>query len=209
MWHTSLGDPVLIGPEAALFRHGLRSLLDFLSGSPAQDWPTAIAAFDDLQYPQKVALLWHVGSALLQPNVPAPKLTAANEAAIAAVYGHIQTLVEHEIEVGRGKPFVRALVLDCLREELAREGADLPGPRCTDTEEWDSLVDLCADNILWDRDYEDGDRFLDTPPEQASRLKELLRIDDDYYAAAPPDLKPRQVEDCLRRLRKLSGGTVR
>jgi hypothetical protein len=202
MWHTPLGDRVLTGPEATLFRYGLRSLLDFLSGNPDQDWLTGVAVFDDLQYPQKIALLWQVASAVLKKKVLAPKLTAVNEAAIAAVYGHIQMMVECEVEMERGKPFVRNLMRNCLREEFAQEGLDLPHPRCENIGEWHSLVDACADRILWDRDYEDGDQFLDTPPAQANVLKKLLRIDDDYYAAVPPDLKPRQVEDCLRRLRR-------
>lgn len=208
MWHTSHGDRTLTGPEAALFRYGLRSLVDFLTSGPDHDWATGVAAFDDIRQPQKIALLWEVANALLQQKVPAPKLTAVNEAAVAAVYGHIQTLIDEEIDARPKEPDVRDLVLDCLRQEFEQEGLKLPLRRSTDQEEWSFLVDTCADRILWDRDFEAGEQFLDTPPEEASRLRELLRIDDDYYAAPPPDLKPRQLEDCLRKLKNLADGSA-
>jgi hypothetical protein len=187
----------------------LRSLLDFLGSNPKHDWWTGVDLFDELQYPQKIALLWQVASALLQENTPALKLTGVNEAAVAAVYAHIRLLIDNEIEVRPNKPLFRKLVLDCLRDEFAQEGLHLPGPRSADLNKWGGLVDACADRILWDRDYEDGDRFLDTPPEQAALLKELLRIDDDYYTTVPQDPTPHQLKECLRRLMKLCGRDTR
>ncbi|HEY3324381.1 MAG TPA: hypothetical protein VGP72_28275 [Planctomycetota bacterium] len=204
MWHTSLGDRTLIGGEAALFKHGLRSLLDILSIHPG--WPSGVHAFDELAYSQKIALLWEVGSALLLPKTPEPKQTAANEAAVAAVFAHLKELIDHELhQNGRGRPVVRTMIAECLRADFVRSGRKCPRPLSDDAEEWDRLVDECADRILWDHDFEVGGWFLDSPPEQASVLRELLRIDDDYYAEAPPDLPPAQIADRVQELRKLVG----
>jgi hypothetical protein len=151
-----------------------------------------------------MALLLEVGSAVLQRKAPAPKLTAVNEAAIAAVYGQIQTVINAELDAQPNKPIVRDLVLACLRQEFEQEGMTLPSRHSTDMEDWRFLVDACSDRILWDRDFEAGERFLDVPPEEASRLKELLRIDDDYYAAPPPDLHEDELKNCLGRLINLA-----
>ena len=41
------------------------------------------------------------------------------------------------------------------------------------------------------------------PPEESSRLKEFMRIKDDYFLEIPDDLKPEQIETAIRELKSL------
>jgi hypothetical protein len=57
--------------------------------------------------------------------------------------------------------------------------------------------------ILWDADYEDEELYIDKPPEEAQRLKDFMRIRDDYFLEAPEDLKPKEIETKLAELKAL------
>ena len=63
-------------------------------------------------------------------------------------------------------------------------------PRCAADREmarWEMVIESIADTILWDRDYEMSESFLDAAPELAKQRRELLGIDDEYYTAIAPD----------------------
>ena len=94
---------------------GLRLLLEQLDNDPG--WPTGIPLFDELDYPQKIAVLHDVAKALLMHREPAPRLTALNESAIAAVYEHMLTQIESEI---------RRRMLAVLKSDFKQDGLDLP-----------------------------------------------------------------------------------
>ena len=57
--------------------------------------------------------------------------------------------------------------------------------------------------ILWDVDYEDEDLYIDKPPEEARRLKDSMRMRDDYSLEIPEDLKPKQIKAKLSELKIL------
>ena len=57
--------------------------------------------------------------------------------------------------------------------------------------------------ILWDADYEDEDLYIDKPPEEARRLKDFMRMRDDYFLEVPEDLKPKQIKAKLSELKIL------
>ena len=206
MWHTSEGDRILAGDEAKLFKNALASLLDHLRDNQEAGWPAGVTLFDDLSYPQKIALLWEVGSALLMADVCMPELNALNEAAVAAVYEHLRDQVDVEIDLHTGCA-VRGLIIHLLRKEFEEERIPLPKQTCAERDEWDHLVECCANKILWDRDFETADLFLDDSPDRAGALKEFLRINENYYVAVPPDPTPRQLETCLERLKLLTEET--
>ncbi len=48
-------------------------------------------------------------------------------------------------------------------------------------------IECLQNQILWDADYEMGDRLLDMAPDRSARLRRQLTISDDYYAAVPDD----------------------
>jgi hypothetical protein len=100
VWCSCEGERVLQGAEWELFRVGLDEVWDYVEDSFDDDdcFPFGIAAFDDLQPGQKLAVLAQVGQALHDKAVPPPPLTAHAEATIAAVYVHIRQSVELEID---------------------------------------------------------------------------------------------------------------
>ena len=57
--------------------------------------------------------------------------------------------------------------------------------------------------ILWDADYEDEDLYIDKPPEEAQRLKDFMRMRDDYFLEVPEDLKPKEIETKLLEMKNL------
>src|SRR3954469_13126721 len=102
MWWTPLGERVLRGAEWKLFRDGLAMVRDLVEEAKASDDPelgsVGVEAFDQLQPNQKLALLARVGKALKDEGEPMPELTAHTEAAVAAVYAHIFSMIVMEIE---------------------------------------------------------------------------------------------------------------
>lgn len=74
----------------------------------------------------------------------------------------------------------------------------------TDLSEWSGVIESLADRILWDRDFEMAESFLDAAPAVASVQKSMLGIDQDYFAAAATDPGPAHVESTLDRIRQIT-----
>ena len=87
------------------------------------------------------------------------------------------------------------------RKESGAE--DFSEEDCEDHQEWLIQVEELSYLILWDYDFEDEDLYIDKPPEEASRLKEFMRIKDDYFLEIPDDLKPKEIETTLSELKNL------
>ena len=201
MWRTPNGERVLTGPESALFRAGLGSLVEQVDVLD-HDWDLGVRLFDALSHPQKLALLAEVGSALLDPGVTPPPLTAIREAALAAVYAHIRSEMHVEIDLGQNE--FRKLVLACLEHEEPLEPHDpLRDPPCDDPHEWDAALDCLTDNLLWDDDFDMESVFVDAPPEASDRLKGQMGISSDYYTGIPPDPTDKELPSIRRRLEEL------
>lgn len=200
MWRTSCGDRKLKGAEAGLFAETLLSLLDEAESDQLEDYDLGIEAFDRLTYGQKISTLSTVGNALLREDVAPPKLTAALEAGVAAVFSHLWLQVLLEIDVGDMGAFWREVVI-AAREEKGVE--EIPEATCDDPGEWDMEIQGVTDYILWDRDYEDGALHLDKPPEKSEALRTFARISEDYYLAIADDLSDDQVEETYKALREL------
>ena len=199
MWHTDGGDRVLEGAEARLFAE---ALVDFVTELEVDegDYEVGIDVFDRLTYGQKISLLSIIGTGLLKPDVPMRKLTAVVEGAIAAVFNHLETAVILEIEEPDIKSRWRKMILAARRESGADE---LPKANCDDELEWYTEIEELSYLILWDADYEDEDLYIDKPPEETQRLKDFMRIRDDYFLEVPEDLKPKEIETKLSELKTL------
>ncbi len=50
---------------------------------------------------------------------------------------------------------------------------------------------------------EDEHLYIDKPPEEAKRLKDFMRIRDEYFTEVPEDLKPKEIETKLFELKTL------
>ena len=104
----------LAGAEGRLFREALGTVVEMVRDDAEGLWQFAAPPFDKLQPNQKLALLAQIGTALLRKDQPMPRLTAALEAAVGAVYEAVRLLVEMEIDQPaewRASPSWRNLVL--------------------------------------------------------------------------------------------------
>ncbi|MEQ9409088.1 MAG: hypothetical protein RIK87_15235 [Fuerstiella sp.] len=218
MWHTSEGDRVLTGAEAGLFKAALTELVEQVKCEANDGDPGySIALFHDLTWSQRLAVLEHVTSHLLLPTMPSPKLTAVSEAAIGTVFEYISLQIDREMDDQPAGASWRQQVLDacqeCFPESLTENETAISSPHdedeadfprschCDRRDLWHHLVELLADRILWDRDYEMLSEFMDEPPEKAAMMKQIMGIDDDYFASAADDLNsPLAVQQTLNRL---------
>lgn len=207
MWRTQIGERALQGAEAALFRVALGSMVDLLDEeSEDEGWDFSTPVFDRLSPPQKLALLADVGTALLHPSVSPPELNAVNEATVSAVYEHIWQETQFEIDSDEPKcelKFWRKAILAVFQEEGEGED-DLPAVDCTDFDDWRVLIDCLRDRILWDDDFNSEDLFVDCEPEKSRYLKAVMRIDNDYFSAIPPDPSDSELEDIRVTLHELT-----
>ena len=203
MWRTELGERILEGPEAALFRDAVADLIDPPNLCEDHDYQVGVDVFDHLTYGQKLAMLDHVANALLRPEVPAPELTALSEGTVAAVFHHLKIMVRVEIELSEMGPIWRPKVLDACR---LTELEDLPASDCDDMQEWDFLVEALLDRILWDRDY-DEQWLSDVNPGEARAVGDLIGIPEDYFTHIAPDPGPQQLRQIRDDLQQLLGLT--
>ena len=215
MYRTSQGERTLRGAECRLFAKSLGMVVDYLSGG---DYEAGVTLFDDLQRNQKIAVLLGVSKALLRDNVCPPPLTAISEAAVAAVFQHMQERIVDEIrESGRDElsdasdvfgeelkdigPSWRTLVLNACQETSAVDR--LLRPDDSNEDEWSFLIDCLQDRVLWDSDWEMVDQ-QDIDPEQQRRVKEEMGIDEDYFVWVPPDPKDELAARMLTELQYLT-----
>ena len=70
-------------------------------------------------------------------------------------------------------------------------------------------MDELANAILWDRDYEDGDIYMDHQPEKTQWLKYMAMIPDDYYTAIADDLTDKEAKAKIKELRKLCNSIIK
>jgi hypothetical protein len=199
MWRTSEGNRILRGAEWELFRAGLAVIWDEIEDCLVDDdsFSSGIAAFDNLQPNQKLALLASVGQALRDASVPMPELTAHCEATVAAVFECIWQSVELEmgLECDTGDPnalFWRQLVLAACREINETWEESLPAPDCDEPDVWEGLVDVLAERILWDSDFDMEEDFLDREPVSAEQKTKEMGIAREYYLKPAPE--PTEVE---------------
>ena len=192
-WHTQLGERTLKGAEAALIFRTIGHVADMVEQEIAGDsdpWEFGIPVFDEMQPTAKLALLADVGWALLRPTETCPKLTSINEAVVAALFSNIEQCLHMEIDWSKEEDddellAWRKLVLAVFHED--GDTMDLPEPDCDDVVEWELLAETLSQRILWDDDFNEAEQFLDASPDEATRLRSIFGIDNDYYAAVPPD----------------------
>jgi len=208
MWRTDCGDRILEGAEAIVFAKTLSSLLDEAIMGTLDDYQLGIECFDNLTFGQRISVLATIGNGLLREDVPPIDLTAVVEGAIAAVFKHLKYQIIYEIDEPESRSNWRELVV-AARKQTEDEIKGIPDPTCIDTKEWDFEVEGLADRILWDADYEDGDIYMDHPPEKTQWLKYMVMISDDYYTAIADDLNDEEAQGTIRELQKLCNSVIR
>lgn len=210
-WRTQIGERTLKGAEATLIRESLGHVADMVEEEIAGNddpWEFGVPVFDQLEARAKLAVLVEVGWALLRDTKTCPKLTAINESAVAILFANVEESIQFEVDAQKvdfeDLVFWRPLVLAIYDE--TGDTIDLPAPDCTDMDEWNLLMQVLSDRILWDDDFNDADRFLDAPPHQADTLRQMLSIDEDYYRAIPPDPTDAELPGIRAKLNQLYRG---
>ncbi len=189
-----------------------------------------VVAYDSLTVSQRVGLLHDVAEHLLTETPCVMQLSAAAEASIAAIFIEIRDCVVIEIDLSEDaddesqsqlqswRQMVRGAARSTLVESSAPDSPtllvgefhadaevdfELPELSCRDRDRWSRVIDQLAENILWDRDFELADCFLDADPGVSSRRRRLLGIDDDYFTHVAPDPRPEELEGLVSETRDL------
>ena len=223
MWHTSRGDRTLRGAEAALIATAIDTMIDALvthiddafEDTFAADCQSGIGVYDALSACQRVGLLHDVARHLLTETDSALPLSAAAEATVAAIFVEVRDQVAIEIDLfpergsepgtltwrGRVLAAHRLVFTESFVEQddsefglaaMRREFA-IPTETSTDLTEWELLIDALTNAVLWDRDFEMADGFLDADPGASRQRRRLLGIDEDYFTRIAPDPRPKEV----------------
>ena len=188
MWRTSCGNRTLKRAEARLFAEALLSLLDQEDALRHEDCPLGIECYDSLTYGQKISVLATVGKGLLREDVPAVGLTAVVEAAIAAVFEHLKSLVEIGLDEPAWWSDWRKLIVAAGREMGAES---IPDPACDDLEEWELTIQKLKDGILSD---------TGRPRKKAVWMNHAA---EDSLVAVVDELNDEQIEARVAELRQL------
>jgi hypothetical protein len=70
-------------------------------------------------------------------------------------------------------------------------------------DDWCWFVEMIADQILWDRDFNLDGLVADIQPEKADQLKAYLGIEPDYYSTVAPDTEDFDIEKISNQIRAL------
>ncbi|WP_182870290.1 hypothetical protein [Stieleria mannarensis] len=225
-WHTPSGDRYLVGEEAELVRDSLAIMVQELAScreTEEEPWSYGVTLFDELTWQQQLAVLGLLATNLLQETEQTLELSGVNEAAVAAVYENVAQQIELEIELQPVSPAEfryrwRQAALDAYREneeddvvqqESSAQDEDEASVFDIDVESvevdrWRWLVELLADRVLWDRDFEMVNEMIDAPPEHAAAMRAALGITPGYYTAIAPDPTDRQVDSLFKSLEQLT-----
>ncbi len=206
MWRTVLGNRILQGAEAELFREAAAFMLenmDMCHHYSHESYESSFHAFDSLSIGQQVFVLHEICDGLLNPDRDPPTLHAANEAAIAAVYDEIQVLRDNDRELSVTEQQSHPQAVDLVTAAANQLNLEID-PSSFD-EDFDLLVNEIRDAILWDDDYSNSS-IQNAPPEVAQRERDRFTIADDYYTLIPDDPKPTQAKKLLDETRELLYG---
>ena len=227
MWETSQGIRTLGGAEAYLVRELVHYLHDQILVGIEIGEPhfSDVSVFDSLQPTQQLAMLHTVAEGLLDSSKAPPKLTATCEGTIYAIFRELETLIEAEVgfeqQLAKSSHRLRALARDawiggCQQSNEKNvlgnaelTGTNIPDLKCTDMEQWTDFVELIADHILWDRDFQFENIVGDASPDQAEVIKRQLGINNDYYSTIANDIREIDVERISAKIRLLTPATER
>lgn len=223
-WHTEDGDRVLAGAEANAVKESIAVMLDDLSYCRANSLDVlsdyGVELFDELAWEQRLATLEKISRYLFTHTAETLELTAVNEAAVGAVFENIVQQIELEIDREleeqdkSDRYFWRSLVIEAILEtsrskdeanaECEENNFEVPNLDSTELDQWRWFVEVLADRILWDRDFEMGHVLVDCPPENSVMLKQILGIDDNYYTAIADDPRSDEVDRMLDSIRAIT-----
>ena len=221
-WKTQLGERHAVGAEAELIRDTIGYIHDVVEAEINylnDPWDFGVPIFDNLEPASKLCLLANVGAALMN-ETPLPPLTAITEGTVAAIFGAVLQLIKMEIDLQKEDSFqdddrrffYRTLVLEIARSDEGESDAveadidkdeDLRTAESTDMSDWEVLVEMIGDRILWDEDYLYANEILDAAPDIARRKRNRLGIAREYCFDLPPNPEESDLVGIRERLEKI------
>lgn len=228
-WETSQGDRYLTGCEAIVVRRTLTMMVDRLTTNVSmkkdERWDFGVQLFDELTTSQQLLVLQLVVKHLLTVTNETLELNAVNEAAVYSIFTTMGDQIDNEVDDERlgfvdeeDMFYWRSLTLaafrECFADDEEHEVCDEDDPeaewmtpiseKSRNIEQWRSLIEDLADQILWDRDFEMAGMFMDSDPAMAAALKQAIGVENDYYSDAAPDLAPSEFQKVLNDVRQLT-----
>lgn len=162
-WHTQNGDRFLIGKEAELFVLSVRMALEAMEDDTLLTYETVLK-----KAPRSylVRLFAYVAKALLTHTESMPELNAWTEGAVGIFHREFAVSLEAELEdddpTDSERYRLRQLLIDATESELEEE--DRVSLESKDVHEWQALLALHGDSILWDLDWEMSHLFPASTP---------------------------------------------
>ena len=183
-WDTQLGLRVLQGIEAEFYLAALQDAVDHLQEMEEHEMPSDVLTgdriFDSASFNQKIVLLHQCLSALLDPEIPAPRLTNLMEAAAFFPFAFLKMRVADEAEeetilIRNGETvdsedtflyqyrkltwnaYTELILSNQQKPDEAFDASDDElsslGWRSTNTRDWKDAIEDLADRIFYDRDW--------------------------------------------------------
>lgn len=193
-----------------------------------EHWLT-VAQVRQMEHGRRLHMIATTVHALLERSVMTPELTADNEATVYQVYQFINaaTVIEYDEtdnmlgededeEHAHYLKSIRRAVAAAFRElELCSEQDDGQCGACEwctpdadldmNLDRWRGLVDLLADRVLWDRDWEMESFLGNADPTRAGAIKKHAGIGAGYFATPAEEPTPRQVAQAKSYLESIAG----
>jgi hypothetical protein len=204
MWRFPGSERCVSGAEWRLLILGARWALEEIEFELDEgDDPVPLEGhyFSRLRLEQKLAVMLDTLQAMRCPDVRCPKLTAANEGAIAECLSQLRFRLECEIDLdnapdreGDSCSAVRQS-LQTFRDQLRSAGSNAAEPvlmtTSNDEPDWNRILGMLEDKLLWGRDYA-GDPEDSWDPN-----------DENYYRSDSPVPEPDEVAELRRELNSL------
>ena len=92
---------------------------------------------------------------------------------------------------------------DDSAESVWNFSLEVPEEDSRQMQRWDAVIESLADNLLWDRDFEMAESFLDIDPAVSQQRRRLLGISEDYFTEVAPDPRPGELPQLVSRTRDL------
>jgi len=199
-WRTPEGERVLQGAEAEMIRRALEYTIEQIGNDSIHNgdpWEFGLPHFDALAYESRIVVMEHVGNGLLTETDSCSRLSALNESGVALLFLMLKEMVSVEIDepdhagTWPAKSLVLAAAQECIDKDCGAGESDL--------DDWEELINLLAERILWDGDFSFvfEEEASDDPP------AEVIPIRDDYYCFTVPEPSEEELRSALRRLREL------
>ena len=168
-----------------------------------------VSVFDQLTCGQRIVVLANVATHLLKETEDYPALSAINESAVAAIFENIRANIVFELDELNSntgpsdpEPFSwRSMILSACKQAEIEE---LPDINNLDYFEWDINLEVLEDRVLWDRDFENGDVYLDLNPEHIDYQKKMMGINDEYFTTIAPDPTNDEIQRAIKTLLNLT-----